>query len=78
MRTQAAESSSLTWEALKGVGVAPTASSSHVVIDMCVWRLREDWEYCYKFVSGTRFPSSAYFSLIQDREGPIHVSSSPP
>ena len=46
------------------------ASSSHVVIDRCVWRVRADWDYRYKFVSDTRFPSSAYISLIQDTEVP--------
>ena len=62
------DSSMLAWEALKGV--APTASSSHIVIDRCVWHLREDWDYRYGSVRGTRFPSSAYFSLSQDIEGP--------
>jgi hypothetical protein len=42
-------------------GVATTAS--HTVIDQCVWN-------CYKPVHGMRFPTSAYFSLIWDMEGP--------
>jgi hypothetical protein len=42
-------------------GVATTAS--HTVIDQCVWKF-------YKPVHGTRFPISAYFSLIWDMEGP--------
>ena len=42
-------------------GVATTAS--HTVIDQCVW-------YFYEPVHGTRFPTSAYFSLICDMEGP--------
>ena len=55
-------SSSLTRAASKGV--APMAS--HTVIDRCVWRF-----FRRQYVRGTtrRFPSSAYFSPIQDREG---------
>ena len=53
-------SSSLAQAAPKGV--APTAS--HTVIDRCVWHFRKGR------MRGTRFPLSAYFSLIQDREGP--------
>jgi hypothetical protein len=43
------------------VGVATTAS--HTVIDQCVWNF-------YAPVHGMRFPTSAYFSLIWDMEGP--------
>ncbi|KIM92278.1 hypothetical protein PILCRDRAFT_762268 [Piloderma croceum F 1598] len=42
-------------------GVATTAS--HTMIDHCVWNF-------YEPVHGTRFPTSAYFSLIWDTEGP--------
>ena len=48
--------------------VAPMASQ--VVIDRCEWYLKEYSEFGSNHASGTRFPSSAYFSLIQDREGP--------
>jgi hypothetical protein len=49
-------SNSLTRAALKGV--APMASDT--VIDRCVWH------FGVEHARGTRFPSSAYFSLIQD------------
>jgi hypothetical protein len=55
-------SNTLTRAASKGV--APIASDT--VIDRCVWYLREDSE---EHTHGTIFPSSAYFPLIQDREG---------
>jgi hypothetical protein len=48
-------SSSLTHAALKGV----TPMASHTVIDRCVWHFMPEHWHC------TRFPSSAYFSLIQ-------------
>ena len=56
-------SSSLT--GLRGV-------ASHTVINHCVWRLREGLEdyYGQEYMPRTRFPSSAYFSLIWEREGP--------
>jgi hypothetical protein len=41
-------------------GVATTAS--HTVVDQCVWNLDEP-------MHGTRFPTSAYFSLIWDMKG---------
>jgi len=50
-------SSSLTQAASKGM--SPMAS--HAVIDRCLWNIFEDSE---EDVRGTRFPSSAYFSLI--------------
>ena len=62
-------SSSLIQAASKGV--APMAS--HVVVDQCVWHLREDLVYCFEYAQGERFPSFAYFSLIQDREGPTET-----
>ena len=46
----------LTLAASKGGGAA-TASLSHTVVDHCVWNF-------FKPVYGTRFPTSAYFSLI--------------
>jgi hypothetical protein len=52
-------SSSLT----RAASMEVTPVASHTVIDRCVWHFREE------VVCGTRFPSSAYFSLIQDREG---------
>ena len=52
-------SSSLTQAASKGV----TPMASHTAIDRCAWHFRRE------HVHGTRFPSSAYFSLIQDSEG---------
>lgn len=52
-------STSLTREVSKGAAT----TASHTVIDRCVWHFeRED-------VCGTRFPTSAYFSLIGDKEG---------
>jgi hypothetical protein len=53
-------------------GMAPRASHWHTVIDRCVWRLREGLEddYGYEYMPSTRFPSSVYFSLIREREGP--------
>jgi hypothetical protein len=42
-----------------------TPVASHTVIDRCVWHFRE--QRAYYISGGTRFPSSAYFSLIQDR-----------
>ena len=36
------------------------------VVDRCIWRLRKDSGYRPLSSRGTRFPSSAYFSLIQD------------
>ena len=60
------DSSSLTWAA--SGGVAP--SDPHIVIDRCVWRLREEYDYRYKFVRGMKILSSASFPLIQDGEGP--------
>jgi hypothetical protein len=53
------QSSSLTSTALKGVAT----TASHTVIDHCVWWSR-------RRVRGTRFPTSAYISLIRDMEGP--------
>jgi len=53
------QSSSLTPAASKGVAT----TTSHTVIDQCIWSL---WEV----VHGTRFPTSDYFSLIGDMEGP--------
>ena len=53
-------SSSPTQAALNGV--APIAS--HTVIDRCEWHIKRE------HVHGTRLPSSAYFSLIQDIERP--------
>jgi hypothetical protein len=38
-----------------------TPVASHTAIDRCVWHFAVG-------IAGTRFPSSAYFSLIQDRE----------
>jgi hypothetical protein len=46
---------------LTSKGVAPMAS--HTVIDQCVWHLFDS------DLGGTKFPSSAYFSLIQDIDG---------
>jgi hypothetical protein len=56
-------SSSLTQAALKRV--APMASESHILIDRCVWHSSLE-----EHIRSTRFPSSAYFSLIQDIESP--------
>jgi hypothetical protein len=53
------QSSSLTSTALKGVAT----TASHTVIDHCVW-------WSWRRVRGTRFPTSAYISLIRDMEGP--------
>lgn len=52
-------SSSLTQAA--STGVTPVASQA--VIDQCLWRIREE-----EYRRGTRFSSSAYFSLIQDTD----------
>ena len=57
------DSSSLTWAASKGVAPAPY----HVVIDSCMWSLREDFEYRSR---GMSFPLSACFPLIQEHKGP--------
>jgi hypothetical protein len=56
-------SSSLTRALAASNRIAPMAS--HTAIDQCVWRI--GGSHLYR--DGTRFPSSAYFSLIQDREG---------
>ena len=59
-------SNSLTGPASKRI--APMAS--HTVIDRCVWNFRSRRR---EHVCGTRFPSSAYFSLIDDREVPTQL-----
>ena len=59
-------SSSLTLAASNGV--VPVAS--HTVIDRCLWYIAEPEKELFKEEGGTKFPSSAYFSLIQDMEGP--------
>jgi hypothetical protein len=54
-------------------GVAPI--TCHTVIDRCVWRLREGLEdrFGLQYMPSTRFPSSAYFSLIRDRSHSVDV-----
>ena len=59
-------SSSLTCGASKGV--APMAP--HPVIDRCMWRLMEYFEYRSEYACGMRFSSSAYFSLKSGHKGP--------
>ena len=61
-------SSSLTEALAASKGVAPTPS--HLVIDRCMWRLREYSEYHSEHARGTRSSSSTYFSLIQDIKVP--------
>ena len=48
--------------------MAPTAS--HLMVDRCLWHLTEFSDMRSEFESGTRFPSSAYFSLIRGHKGP--------
>ena len=62
------KSSSLTEALAASKVVAPTPS--HLVIDRCIWHLREYSEYRSEHEPGTRSSSSTYFSLIQDIQGP--------
>ena len=50
------------------MGVAPTAP--HPVIDRCMWRLMEYFEYLSENAYGTEFSPSAYLSLKSGHKGP--------
>ena len=52
-----------------------TPMTSHTVIDRFVWRLREGlgYNYDYEYMPSTRFPSFAYFSLIETEKVPLDI-----
>ena len=49
-------SNSMIWAALKG----DVPTDSHVMIDRCVWYLKDSWKGFVPILHGTRFPSSAF------------------